>query len=123
MHRPFSQTVRRDVRLDGPARRLTVRLERPVRMNRIDSGKPIWSDSKLMIVKKAKSSGLSEVAAFRGRKKKTGKKKKKKVSWFFPFFDTPPLQTFGKIKQFTERNYYNMWCQFSNKPYRKVKNR
>ena len=34
-------------------------------MNRIDSGQSIWSDSKLMIVKKAKSSGLSEVAAFR----------------------------------------------------------
>ena len=95
MHRPFSQTVRSDVRLDGPARRLTVRLERPVRMNRIDSGQSIWSDSKLMIVKKAKSSGLSEVAAFRGRKggvgkKKTGKKRKKKVSLFFSVFRHPP---------------------------------
>jgi hypothetical protein len=95
-------------------------------MNRIDSGQSIWSDSKLMIVKKAKSSGLSEVAAFRGRKggvgKENGKKKKKKVSLFFSVFRHPPLQTFGKIKQFTERNYYNMWCQFSNKPYRKAKN-
>ena len=63
-------------------------------MNRIDSGQSIWSDSKLMIVKKAKSSGLSEVAAFRGRKggvgKENGKKKKKKLVYFFPFFDTPP---------------------------------
>jgi hypothetical protein len=25
--------------------------------------------------------------------------------------------------RFTERNYYNIWCQFSSKPYRKVKNK
>ena len=67
-----------------------------------------------MIVRNAKSSGLSEVAALRGRRGGGRKKRKKK---------TPPaLQTFGKIKQFTERNYYNIWCQFSSKPYRKVKN-
>ena len=69
-------------------------------MNRIDSGQSIWSDSKMMILKKTKSSGLSEIAAFRDRR--GGVKKKKKKS-------DPPLQTFGKIEQ------------FSSKPYRKVK--
>jgi hypothetical protein len=37
-------------------------------MTRIDSGQAIWPDSKLRTVNKAKSSGRSEVAAFRGRR-------------------------------------------------------
>jgi hypothetical protein len=85
-------------------------LELLVRINGIDSGQSIWSDSKLTIVKKTKSSGLSEVAAF-------GKKNEKKAHVFF----LTPLQTFGKIKRFEERNYYNIRCQFSSEPYRKVK--
>ena len=103
--RPFSQTLRSDVRRVGP-----------VRMKRIDSGQSIWSDSKLIIVKKAKSSGPSEVA-FRGRR--WGVEKKRETHVFFG----PPLQTFRKIKQSTERNYHNIWCQLSSKPYRKMRAR
>ena len=57
-------------------------------MNRIDSGQSIWSDSKLMSVKKAKSSGLSEVAAFRGPR--GGSKKREKTNYIYIFFLPPP---------------------------------
>ena len=59
-------------------------------MNRIDSGQSIWSDSKLMSVKKAKSSGLSEVAAFRGRRGGVEEKRKNKLYIYIFFFLPPP---------------------------------
>ena len=63
-------------------------------MNRIDSGQSIWSDSKLMIVKKAKFSGLSEVAAFRDRRGGVEK---------FFFFDPPyrPLERLNSLQRET----------------------